>query len=317
MGIIDDVANIKPKYKYKLDIDKNITFGTEIEFENASFDDIKTELDNNSDLASWHLVHDYTVECKHNELIYGGEVVSPILTDTKQTWIQLKKVCTLIKNNIGLTNDKAGAHIHIGLNIFDKKVQNIFHFLKIWIVYEHIIYHFAYGEKNYPRKTLLEYASPIAYRLFECIPEINSKEYYFQEIIDYICDISDMSMSLANGFSFSNGSNMLEKKDTIEIRCPNGTLNEQVWQNNISFFVKLLLYSCSSNFDDEFMNYKLKQYKYMYIDNYQNIYLNDALELMNFLYTKEEDKLSFLKQYLKINRENVSKIKKVKMPQPK
>ena len=37
---------------------------------------------------------------------------------------------------------------------------------------------------------------------------------------------------------------------TIEFRCPNGTLNEVIWQNNLNLFVHLLLYAKSNDFDE-------------------------------------------------------------------
>ena len=39
------------------------------------------------------------------------------------------------------------------------------------------------------------------------------------------------------------------EKDTIEFRCPNGTLNPVIWQNNINLFVHLLEYAKSPDFN--------------------------------------------------------------------
>ena len=309
-SIIDNVVDTNIKYKRRIGIDKNITFGTEIEFENASFDKVEENLKLSDNLNKWDLVHDGSVEFEYEGKIYGGEVVSPILTDSIYTWKQLKEACKLIKNNIGFTNENSGSHIHIGIQSFKKNKKYLLNFIKLWVAYEHVIYRFSYGEKDYPRKLLCEYAAPYAYRLSECLLEINNKkDYSFDDIIDYIYDIGETGICFRYGLRFNYSSHNPLRKDTIEIRCPNGTLNEKVWQNNINFFTKLMLYSVSDNFDEEFINKKIKNYKYIYIDDYSHIYLEDAIELVNLIFTKEEDKLYFLKQYLKINSENYQKIK--------
>lgn len=309
-SIIDNVVDTNIPYRKKLNFDKNITFGTEIEFENASYDKVEEVLNLNQNLHNWDLVHDGSVDFTYEGKIYGGEVVSPILTDLVDTWKNLKAVCKLIKNNIGFTNEKAGSHIHIGINVFEGNKKYLLNFIKLWISYEHVIYRFAYGEKDYPRKLLCEYAAPCAYRLSECLLEINNKkDFSFSNTIDYIYDVSEMGICLGYGLRFNSSTRRIISKDTIEIRCPNGTLNEKIWQNNINFFTQLMVYSASDNFDEELINKRVQNYKYIYIDDYQNIYLEDALELANLIFTEEEDKLYFLKQYLKINNENYQKIK--------
>lgn len=309
-SIIDDLININILYRKKLNLDKEITFGTEIEFENASYDKVGEALNLSKNLHDWDLVNDGSVDFKYEGKKYGGEVVSPILTDSIDTWKHLRTVCKLIKSNIGFTNEKAGSHIHIGIQIFEENKKYLLNFIKLWISYEHVIYRFAYGERDYPRKLLCEYAAPCAYRLSECLLEINNrKNFSFDDIIDYIYDVSETGICLRYGLYFNSSNHNPKRKDTIEIRCPNGTLNEKIWQNNINFFTKLIAYSASDNFDGEFINKRVQNYKYIYIDDYQNIYFEDAIELANLIFTKEEDKLYFLKQYLKINNENYQKIK--------
>lgn len=62
--------------------------------------------------------------------------------------------------------------------------------------------------------------------------------------------------------------------NTIEVRCPNGTVNPVIWQNNINFFAKLFLYCSGNNFDIEFINYKLDYLKDGIIHyDYNDIYI--------------------------------------------
>src|SRR5699024_9441731 len=55
--------------------------------------------------STWTLEHDATVD---------GEVVSPILHDTPETWEQLKTVCEIIRRNGGRATLNGGQHVHMG-----------------------------------------------------------------------------------------------------------------------------------------------------------------------------------------------------------
>lgn len=84
------------------------------------------------------------------------------------------------------------------------------------------------------------------------------------------------------------------------MRCPNGTINPIIWQNNINFFAKLFLYCSSDNFDKDFIDYKLTCLRNNLINyDYSNIYIDAILEFSNLIFSNEIDKLYFLKQYLK------------------
>ena len=83
-------------------------------------------------------------------------------------------------------------------------------------------------------------------------------------------------------------------EDTIEFRCPNGTLNEVIWQNNTRFFLNLLNSSAEEKFDIEMLNY------YMEEKNRTKDFLsNEELYLADFIFNKEYDKMCFLRQYYK------------------
>lgn len=88
--------------------------------------------------------------------------------------------------------------------------------------------------------------------------------------------------------------------NAIEFRCSNGTLNPTIWQNNINFFIHLLL-KCrqKENFD------MIEQYLYQYnareyrLKKYNKIKLDKAFILSDFLFDEELDKKNFIKQYIK------------------
>ena len=104
-----------------------------------------------------------------------------------------------------------------------------------------------------------------------------------------------------NNYDIYEDFNKMTDGCTIELRVPNGTLDEIVWQNYINFFIKMILYCKSKNFDDDILN---RRYKSVYnlfgnLDSYSKIYLDQALEFCDMIFNNNLDKLYFLRQYIK------------------
>lgn len=55
--------------------------------------------------TTWSLEYDATV---------AGEIVSPILHDTPETWENIRKICDIVKRNGGVASARCGQHIHMG-----------------------------------------------------------------------------------------------------------------------------------------------------------------------------------------------------------
>ena len=70
-----------------------------------------------------------------------------------------------------------------------------------------------------------------------------------------------------------------------------------------------MLYAANDNFDNKFIDEKLKSFERRDLVDYREIYFDDAIELSNLIFNDELDKLYFLKQYLKVNELNFETIK--------
>lgn len=68
-----------------------------------------------ADENGWRVEHDATV---------AGEIVSPILYDTPQTWRNLKTVCDIINRNGGRASINTGSHVHVSTPDYDHNVRN-------------------------------------------------------------------------------------------------------------------------------------------------------------------------------------------------
>lgn len=286
------------EYRNKLNFDKNVSFGFELEFEYANalkIEEELIELNKKELLDIWTLVSDVT-------LVNGAEIDSPILRDDIKYWQDLRSVCNIVKENAIIGNNSAG-HIHIGTQVLGGRPTHWLNFMKLWSVYEKVIFRFLYGEQLTARSSLNDYASCMQKKFMD--QYLNVKAMMKNMYISPISIISKVKFDRHEAVNFDNcnRSYLNEELDrnTIEFRCPNGTLEPVIWQNNLNLLVNILLYSKSKNYDDEkidLRNCKNKD-KYLELQWYDEIYLIDALELCDMLFNNNIDKIYFLRQYLK------------------
>ena len=273
-------------------IDDYITFGLELEFEHCKKDKIEKELEKNKLYDNgWKIKRDST-------LIDGAEINSPILMDTKQTWEELDEVCSIV-NPLAKIDVNSGGHIHIGTHILGIEKNSWINFLKLWSVYENIIFRFSYGEYLTSRPEIMQYASVMKRDFWKKQKEFNSENKNINKLIQNIKGDKYNAVNFGN-VDYINP-NYFSEDNTIEFRCPNGTLEPVIWQNNVNFFVKLLLYSKSTSFNDDLVQkrHKLTENKYYGLEWYKEIYIDQALELCDMMFDNNLDKVYFLRQYLK------------------
>lgn len=277
-------------YRKKLGIDKKITFGFEVEVEKAKEENISNSINNLELDREWEITDDASLD-------HGIEIISPVLTDKKKSWMELKEVCDIL-NNYSRVGKTTGSHIHIGAQVMGDKKKNWLNLLKMWSVYENIIYRFLYGEYLTGRPKIQKYAMPVS----------NKFKILYKEFIDEKLDIKKIIHRLntnvdrysAVGFKNVDKRYLCEYKDynTIEFRVANGTINHIIWQNNFNMIINMLLYLKSSKYDLDIIEKRDLNTK-LDFDLYDEIYLDQALEFCDMIFDNNYDKVYFLKQYLK------------------
>lgn len=285
------VDNYYLELRNRLGFNNFVTFGLELEFENAMRNRIEAKLNETFGRDVWLLKGD-------NSLYSGAEINSPILRDKIVTWKNLKQVCDIVSKNASIGKN-SGGHIHVGTQVLGTKTESWLNFIKLWSVYENIIYRFAYGDMLVARSSMLRFAEPMAEDFWKNYLELSQgNQIVFAEDI-----IKKVSHSRYQAVNFDNAkqTNKMSRYNTIEFRCPNGTLNPIIWQNNVNLFVNLLQYSSSSSFNDDILQERkqINKDKYLGLDFYNEIYLQQALELADMLFNNNFDKVYFLRQYLK------------------
>lgn len=309
------------EYRYNLGIDNDVTFGTEIEFigayrEAVRFDLMKGYLKKRLH-TEWLLENDETL-C--NEGIFsavGGEAISGILRDDKIVWQDIKFVCDSIKLNGGGVNDKCGAHVHVGVNIFDNNFKYYARFIKLWTVYENIIVRFCYGENEFARSMLYYFAASNR-NIFKHIDLFYKNDRIirsFEEFIQYYSTFKNLMVSF-KGMSkewimqkYHNPKNW-EDYRTLEFRLANGTLNHVIWQNYVNLYTKMML--CCLDDSKDWDNIDRLFYHNIHCDSELDTTLDNVRLFCDFVFYNDIDKSNFLLQYYKSDLEFGHKlIKKV------
>ena len=193
----------------------------------------------------------------------------------------------------------SGGHIHIGTQTLGDNVNSWLNFIKIWSVYENIIYRFVYGNFLTARPSMDEYAQPLSKTFWNDYKFLKESHASLDAIIHKISHTRYQAVNFEN--VFENKCHKFYKKNTIEFRCPNGSLDAVIWQNNVNLFVKLLRYSKSSSYHHDIIQkrHKLNSNKFSELKWYNEIYLDQALEFCDMIFDNNLDKIYFLKQYLK------------------
>lgn len=297
--LLDRLKCYKIQYRDHLNIPKCVSFGTEFEvcaLNRKHHNSIKNSLlELNNELLDSRWYFDY-----EPQVPYCIEFVSPILYDYKNTWDEVKAVCEVLKNNNAIVNDNTGGHIHFGLHILGNNKNSWINFIKLWAIYENIIYRFAYGEYEKERKYIDIYASTLSSK--------------FLRFYSSLCNLDDISLKklLSNLnlryksdsigiYNYEDNITSTTRNCTIEIRCPNASDEEVIWQNNINFFYHLMSYCNSKAFNNEVIEKRIYDIAGIQDDLslYREIFIEQAIELADLIFDNNLDKLNFLRQYLK------------------
>lgn len=229
------------------------TFGIELEFVGGNADAIARELyqlgicayDRRMPYHSagvpgkWRLERDGSV----SDGPHGGEIISPVLQDTPETWKTIEKICEVAKRHGAKVNSKTGAHVHVGMDPLDTARQRWRRFFKAIAGNEESLYRIAGGELGQYRRNYYDYAQPFANNARRGVTE--------RMRIETPQDVNRMAENISRRNSYSShddryqGINLTNiynpsKPNTVEFRYFNGSLDPAQIQANIKVAVGIM-----------------------------------------------------------------------------
>ena len=278
-------------------------FGVEIEFYGSfingpSREDVKYILKKEGYIdLGWEVKKEEVMDCDEPS-DYCGEVTSPILFNNIDDLKDLKNVLKLIRNTGARSNQRCGAHIHFDAErLTHDNVRALQNLLLLQMCYEDIIFKFAAGKMENIRRSAHSHAAP----LIEKISNENIKKYLYEDIdyYEFYYSFVEGVQNSSRNFSLNLSNLRPSGLNTVEFRIPDGTLDENIWFNNINVFGLMIDYAIKMDSDEKDYLYKeIKRKKAIGFDpEFTN--LDKAKEFINKIKKNEEDEISFLKQYQK------------------
>lgn len=261
-------------YRSKLTIPSYVNFGLEFELDKVDYDEVR-ELVKREVSGSFDVKIDKSLTKGQS-----AEIVTPVLNNRKETWVLLKKLGELLER---LNPDYNLCSFQVN---FDGKllprVEDKARFLKLYAMYEDIVYRFSLGEDSCFRDSIDTYAYPIILML---------------KGIHHYSDGSVVEM-LSNHKRY--GICFKDKHDLIEFRSPNMSSNPIMWQNYVTTFYYLVEASMNRRYDmkrvDEYIDHFYKSY---ILENYALEKRDKAEEFCDLIFKKSDDSIAFMHQYLK------------------
>ena len=276
LELLKEINVIPLKFRNKLNLSENISFGNEIEVNSLPLDTavLVTELFNDV-----HELEDKDRYVVHQEETADAEVVTPILTNSANNWSTFYDMYDMLYDTGATIGHNTSSHIHIGTHAINTP-EKLSLLLKTLVVFEPIIFKFGYGVGDKPRN-FLQYrssdycvfsvmSSPKRYRAF--IEELEHFNYKSQGVMyGHFREFLRQDLLFRPGFNFNNfdfsklqygiALDSPNKDDHFEIRCFNGTLNPAVAQNNINLITHIVQAVIDGKIDKKYVESEYVKYK--------------------------------------------------------
>ena len=300
IDMLDVISKYYLEYRDKLFVTNRTSIGCEIEFQNKENSLLIPKKDEDYEIQpGWILREDGSIP-------NGGEIISPIFYNNKSSWKDFKEFFKIFDENIYI-DDMCSSHVHIGTQIMGSEPITWNRFLKLWQVYENVIFRFCYGEYLNSRGATNKYCPPIAKKINTYFRDMINEygRYYDEKTIMPTREFSfqdKFTKERYHAVNFCNISNYesFQEYNTIEFRLANGTLNPIIWQNLINFYLAFITYAKRNNYDNDTIAKRSSKRNYnSKLDTYNKLYYDEAIELCDLIFSKNIDKIYFLRQYIK------------------
>ena len=224
--------NIENSTYSKISVPEGMTVGIEIESEGERALEA---------VCIKEIMEDWDV--KPDSSLYNGiEVTSPILNNSKENTQDLYSVCKVLKDLGQDISERCGGHIHIGANYLKSK-QAYANLIELWVNNEELFYILSNKKGEMIREDAIPYATPLSKKLKEGFKLKLFKEFESlstEEFINNIKIVQDFQMKNGGrrtGINFRNINDYYNpSRNTIEFRTPNGTIDADIWIENITLF---------------------------------------------------------------------------------
>ena len=296
-------------YRLDIGVSSKYQFGVEIEFTGIYLDNLERVLKDqefparvvmshdsrNINYKDWILDIDPTVSEAKDSRFYGGEFSSRILIDKKDTWLELKRLCQILKMNGGFANRNCSNHITVSLSYLKDESYFFEVLCKLLVLYENELEMFYMGDRYGIRDTKKEYARSLGLDIMCKMLEIDFNS------PTLLYDLMERNPRI---FIKHHAINLKKyiREELMEVRYPNGTVLEKVIQNNINFTLKFIDAIDRGVFSLEEINRKIMDHRGTVFEKLQRkqVSFEDFLYIVDRISLNQADQEDFVGQYERV-----------------
>lgn len=298
----------------RLGLPKDFKFGIELEAFN-----VKTKGKNSlytGESAEYIKNKKWHMATKNEESLVGeggAELVSPILHDTEQDWENISDICEQMKKYPGkygdevIADSKCGLHIHFDADCLSKDPDKMRNFLKLYAESEELLYKMC-NDKNDPiRKGAINkdfkgihivsalwrngMAAPTGKKILKQIENGTLKVSYKKfGKLKTLAGKYKLDERRYAGLNLTNIGN--SKKNTIEFRMANGTLDPSVIKQNVFLYGSLMNTAIKMTENPEMYQGKLADFYKTDVSEEQK-----AESFLNLIMDDTEDKKIYMERW--------------------
>ena len=244
----------------------------------------------------------------------GAELVSPILTDIESTWKNIAEICSKIKefpkdkSKDVKADDKCGLHVHFDAECLASDPKKMKKFLHIYAEAEELIYKMCNDKDDPIRPKAINknfhglsniisaiwrngMAAPISKKILEKINngtlKVSHKKFGKLRMIASKFKLDERRYA---GLNLTNIGN--SKKNTIEFRMANGTLDPEVIKQNVFLYASII--DTAVKMTEEPGKYEPKMQKFLKHDVTEQ---EKAQSFLDLIMDSDEDKKIYLDRW--------------------
>ncbi len=203
--------------------------------------------------------------------------MSPVLEASDKTWAILLNLSERMKQ-CPILFDHAAFQVNLDIAFSEEEILGLLVFFK---KYEHILFKFSTGGKEYLRS--LKYSKSLQ-NFFRYQRPFSREHYALEELM------------CGKYYAISLKNNIKDNKNLpatiMEFRSPNGCNDAWLWQNYINTFIHFK--NSIKNINPSMLDYNCT----MRSKPYAVLNLEDAISFANIIFDNYLDKLYFLRQYI-------------------
>jgi len=211
-------------------------FGIELEFDIAPGTDRRTALRKIAQElhAAGLTEHDYQTEYHsarssgwgswsfEEDCTVSGELVSPILSDTPETWAQLQTALEIIKNNGGVATTRTGSHVHVSTASYESSPAKHLELLRQVNSNDELLYRFAADPSRGSHRGMTW-----------CAPNVNDTSDTVAADVSSSHNVLGSHNSHSYGLNFETTYQNNYSHSNVEFRMWDGTLDPAIIQRQV------------------------------------------------------------------------------------